>query len=609
MADLLTFSPKLTVLPVLHGSGDFMVRVREELLAGGYGCLAVPLPASMREEVLAAVELLPAVSVVGQETDEEDVFSYVPIDPCQAVIGGIRTAVRSRMAVEFVDLESHRWRPGGHVLPDPYAIKRLPVEQFAAACLPDLPRPEAGSLHDRRARRLGFELHKLELEYGRTLALVHLSDWPWVREAYLHRLEYPEHETYFAPIHTWAVTPDTLTFLLGELPYVTALYERARREAGDDGNLSLDGLKSLLLESRRRWESARPNMRNWLGPKLLTTYLQYVRNLSLMERRLTPDLYTLVVAAQQIGGDRCAIALIETAKDYALEFPPGPHAALQMGIGEADLPEIGEVRMLSRLPGQPVQWRSCKLVPEPPAVDRKKYAMRWDPYEQCSFPPEDDLIENFHAHVREQAKRMLGQDLARSEKFTTSVRDGIDVRETLRHWHTGEIHVKEIPPSRGELEAVVMLFDVPADPDRYVWRTTWHAEHDNESTLGLFATDFRDDLIGPGIGRAQYGGVMFLYPPRFVTDVWTDRTLAASSTLEERLIHAACRHSTPRHVALISPVAPRLEWRRLARDLRKKLVHIPLSRFSQRTIDRLRTVHVLNGKDVRSYAAQYIRGE
>ena len=67
----------------------------------------------------------------------------------------------------------------------------------------------------------------------------------------------------------------------------------------------------------------------------------------------------------------------------------------------------------------------------------------------CSWPPEDDRIESFHRHVRDQAKAILGADLARSEKFTTSVMDGIDIRETLRNWHTGDLYVKVLPPEPG----------------------------------------------------------------------------------------------------------------------------------------------------------------
>src|SRR5438132_1682014 len=96
--DFLGISPRIRVLPIIHGSGDFAVQVREELLSRPYDCVAVPLPPSFQEDVEAAVDRLPAISVVVQrdaeagETDTEadaevePGFSYVPIDPCQGVI-------------------------------------------------------------------------------------------------------------------------------------------------------------------------------------------------------------------------------------------------------------------------------------------------------------------------------------------------------------------------------------------------------------------------------------------------------------------------------------------------------------------------------------------
>ena len=115
-------------------------------------------------------------------------------------------------------------------------------------------------------------------------------------------------------------------------------------------------------------------------------------------------------------------------------------------------PGWGTAFMVSRLPGQALAWRSCELRPRPVEREQKRWRQRWDPFGMCSWPPEDDRIESFHRHVRDQARAILGADLARVEKFTTSVRDGIDIRETLRNWHTGDLYVKVIPPGRGSIE-------------------------------------------------------------------------------------------------------------------------------------------------------------
>jgi len=152
-----------------------------------------------------------------------------------------------------------------------------------------------------------------------------------------------------------------------------------------------------------------------------------------------------------------------------------------------------------------------------------------------------------------------------------------------------------------------MLFDSPADPRDYPWRATWFAEHKNESTLALFATNFQQRMVGPGIGQSTYGGAMFLYPPVAIRDVWIDPRLDFTETLEERLIAAACLHSGGPQVALLSHLPPGAGWRRLARRFRKHLVHVPLASFSDEHVQQLRTVHVLNGSEVRSYAEEFIR--
>jgi hypothetical protein len=280
---------------------------------------------------------------------------------------------------------------------------------------------------------------------------------------------------------------------------------------------------------------------------------------------------------------------------------------MRMGIEQARLPEGDIVNAKCRLPGHLKTWRTTELNPTPPKVEQQKWQMRWNPFGQCSWPPEDVAIEKFRTHVKDAALALIGTDLARSEKFSTSLKDGLDMRETLRNWHSGELYVKVFPPTRGSLDCVVMLFDSPADPRDYPWRTVWHAEHDEESTLSLFATNFMENMVGPGIAMATYGGAMMLFPPRPIPDIWSDAQFDFADTLEERLLAAACHHSEERHIALLSHAPPGAGWRRLASRHNKKLVHIPLSRFSQQTVQQLRIFHVLNGQQIRSFAADFIR--
>lgn len=616
--DFLRIGPRVRALPIIHGAGDYAVRVREELLARPYDCVAVPLPPSFQDDVEAAIGKLPAVSAVLQlDADPADPthgFSYVPIDPCQGVIAALRVAIGERIPREFIDLETPRFVPQTAAFPDPYALKRVSLEGFAAAVLPAVPPPERGSQQADRVVWMAQRLRALEEQYESILFVCSLLDWPWIKDAYLRQLELDDPEPFFSPIQTLVVNPRTLVFMLGELPFITGLYERGRRELTSDDNLSIDGVKELVLRARDRLQGDTPRVAQRITPQLLSVYFRYLRNLALMDRRLTPDFYALVTAAKQTAGDDFALAVAETAREYPYtdwpdddEGSSAGSAQLRMGIERALVPGWGIARMVSRLPGQTLTWRTCELRPKPPERQQQNWKQRWDPFGMCSWPPEDDHIESFHRHVRDAARAIIGADLARSEKFTTSVLDGIDVRETLRNWHTGDLYVKVIPPSRGTIEVVVFLFDTPSDPAVYTHRATWYAEHSEESTLAFYATDPIKNLVGPGIAQAEYGGALFLFPARNIAEIWTDPRLDFADTLEERLLAAAFYHSDERHVAVVSPRPPLASWRRLARRFDRKIVHLPLKRFSGQLVERLRRFHVLNGKTVRSYAAEFIR--
>ena len=64
MTPFLSISEKIFVLPVIHGSGDFAVEIRDRLLRMEPDCIALPLPESFREEVEEGVLDLPVVSIV-----------------------------------------------------------------------------------------------------------------------------------------------------------------------------------------------------------------------------------------------------------------------------------------------------------------------------------------------------------------------------------------------------------------------------------------------------------------------------------------------------------------------------------------------------------------
>lgn len=613
----------IEILPVRHGSGDVAQEIRNLLLTRRIECLAIPLPPSVEHEVERGISFLPAITLITlpEASDSElPQFSTIPIDPCQPVIMAIRFAMAEGIDRAYIDREVQKFEPVRYQVPDPYALKQVSLAGFSSALLPFLPYPKPDSQRWARITWMAFKLHELELDYQSILCLCPLEDWPWLREAYREQPPYGKPETLSGRPVLCRIAPHTLYFTLCELPYITELYERRRVEARSDHHLSVDGIKELLIEARKRWmENQSPEIRqerNWVTPQLLQMFLQYVRNLALLEHRLTSDLYTLILAAKQFAGDGFAATLLDTAKSYAWgaeNIGLSSLPSIAVGIDKIEFME-GEVgRGINRFQSQHLRWRSLSLKPAPPPPVAQRWAFKWNPFGQCSWPPEDQKIEGFAAHVREQAKQCLGADLARVEKFTSSIRDGIDLRETLRHWkesasgQSPDIYVKDIPPTRGNVEVVIFLFEVPADPQKFTWQATWYAEHEEESTLCFFATPFLEHMIGPGIGQSLYGGTLFLFPPRPIPNIWEDPRLEFAQSLEDRLIAGGAAHSQFPHVVLVSPIPPLARWRKIARRFGRTLIPLPLTRFSGQTIARLRQFHVLNGHDIRSYAAKFIR--
>ncbi len=644
MSDTFRLDEKITLLPVVHRSGANAKAVESWLLERKVDCLAVPLPASFRESVLAGVEQLPTLSIVVQAPEPEvlwgneetewsperedgpdsndDVeselengvfpYSYVPIDPSQSVIAAIRYAMGERIPIRFIDLETEVYEgEESYRTPDCYALRDVPLDTFNAALLTTIKRPESAQIAQ-RIDVMASRLHRLRQYYQNIVMVCSVQHWPWIREAYQRQLlesQPREEEAYEAePAINYSVEESTLAFMLGELPYLTAVYEQARYDlvATDAHAPAIDGVKRLLLSARASYMADFGKRARKISPSLISQCLKYIRNLSLLDRRFTPDMYTLVLAAKQTCGDQFAIHVTETLRNYAFqEYLPWP--TVKMGIQKLQLPEGEIVPALCRLGEEQGEWRSLNLNRRPLKDQSRKWQMQWNPFKQCSWLPEDAKIESFRTRVIERAKAIIGADLARSEKFTTSLMDGIDIRETLRHWYAGDLYVKVEPPSVGTLDACLFLFDPQPDPATYSWRTTWFAELEWESTLAFYATDFRKEILGPGIAVANYGGALFLYPPRPIRDVWEDRELEFADTLEERLVAAACMHSESKQIALLSPVSPTAIWRRIAKRFGKSLVHVPMSQFSDAMVAQLRTVHVLNGKEVRSYAAHFIR--
>ena len=183
--------------------------------------------------------------------------------------------------------------------------------------------------------------------------------------------------------------------------------------------------------------------------------------------------------------------------------------------------------------------------------------------------------------------------------------DGIDLRETIRNWHQKKIYVRHTAKYSGNVGAVVIIFDEDRT-ERYGYLTTWLGEHQNESDMAFYSTHPFDHIVGPGVGRAEYGGLMMTLPPRRLFDVWQDPDYEMAQTKAERLLMAALDYSVDPYVVYVAAKPPRSFFRSLAARVNRKIVYLPLGQLSPSKLKKLRVVHVLDGYDRREDAKQYI---
>ncbi|MEQ8768454.1 MAG: hypothetical protein RL885_31405 [Planctomycetota bacterium] len=591
-------------VPSIHGRAAFAREVRKLFLAHRFDVVAVELPPSLQKPVREAANALPNIcAVTYREPEGTDV--YVPMDPCDSIIEAIRLAQRERTRLELIDAEVPDFQGGEVVLPDEYALTRLGLPRFYRAIERAL--PPTGPQGELRERHMAHRLQDLSTGFERVLFVSGLAHLPGIVR-YFRAGSRPAPRGTPPPenVEIRTIHPDSLYFVLGELPYTTYLYERQRSALTLDEFEKVDAIKELIQAARDEHHQKYPDALDHVSPSTLRTLLVYARNLTLQSGRLTPSLYYLAVAARGVAGNELALQLMETAKFYPFLDPLTRYPTLET-TGRRGRIDDEVVDMKNRLPGLAKEWKRLKLERPPEEEDKQKWRTLWDPYRSCSWPPEDEIIEGFTAHVRRRALQVVGQSQMRQEEFVTSLKDGIDLRQTLRDHHLGKIWVKEEPVVRGRVGAVVFIFEETRDDERYPWRSTWQAEHQNESTLAFYATDFREDLVGPGVARSEYGGAMFLFPPIPIFDIWSDPRFDGTRNAMERLTLAALHYAQERYVAYVAAKRPTPWMRAEARERGRHLVFLPISSFSPTTLRKLRRFHVLNGSEVRSWAQKFIR--
>jgi hypothetical protein len=337
----------------------------------------------------------------------------------------------------------------------------------------------------------------------------------------------------------------------------------------------------------------------------MRVFIKYARNLARLTGSLLPDLYHIIMCARGCADDNFAYEMWDLSTYYPWQDLSGKMPTIDI---KADEVWLNGKKFTLRRKFPCIRKRLMRL----PFRDRKnekkpgEWAEKFDGNWICSYPPEDITIENYGTYLRKKGVNIINEENTRVLPFTTSILDGLDLRETLRNWKEKKIYVRESISMQGGVGSVVIIFDEDPENIRYPWKLTWLGEHHQESDMALYSTHPGEKIVGPGIARCEYGGMMMSYPPGRVWDVWADPLYTSAKTKAEVLLMAAIEYSIEKNVVYLAAKAPRSFFKTFANRLNKRIIYIPIGQLSPVSLKKLRVFHVLGGHQVREIAKDYV---
>jgi hypothetical protein len=591
---------RFTYFPVVPGRLEFAIEVRQAILRQRPQVVALELPMPLETAWMRAVQRLPQMSVIlYPEEGEEDRAVYVPIEPADPFTEAARTAREAGMVVLFADPGAGERPHLQDAYPDTYAIRHIGLDRYIESYrLWPQPRSEEITRH---AEGLAWKLQGTD-PLAQVLVVVSLNLLDAVMDAMEEPRAQPLVRTRREGVQVLNPHPDSLAEITVEYPFLQQRYEEFRVTMEETGLIDRRHAQLALFRAAEKDYEAETGERlaHWQRRMLA----RFSRNLALVDHGLCPGLFDLTVAARSVADDNYAWDVWTVAGRYAAQSTATDLMTVRIS-GEEVWIDTKKIRLRRHLPSTKRRLRPVGLKPR----RKEKFAGEWaqalDGTSICSYPPEDLVIEDYGRFLKKKGKSILSEERVRTEPFTTSILDGIDLRETIRKWYEGRIYVRHFQKMAGDVGAVVVIFDEDRD-NRYHYTTTWLGENQNESDMAFYSTFPFDHMVGPGIGRAEYGGFLMSLPARRMYDVWHDADYEFAESKSERLLLAAMDYSLQRYVVYVAARPPRTIFKTIASRVGRTIIYIPIGQLSPVTMKKIRVVHVLDGYDKRPLAKDFV---
>ncbi len=648
--------PGIRILPVLHERLDLAALTRAVLDSADPAAVAVELPTTLAEVVARAVRRLPKLSLLLSEEPGEDalVWAVMPGDP---LVEALRWAEERGRPSFLIDPDIAAPGRRNDPLPDPHVLWTLGPARFV-----DLIRTLAGAgkVSTADTQRESGMAHHLKAAFEKTggsiVALVGAAHANRVAVALARPTADPLARQHRSAVSLHHLHPESLTALLPDPPLAHAAWEAVRNGKVPEApaiedvisrqvELVREGLHLVTGESlaqsgdRRRalveWAAARATApgaggvrgvdRDALGSAAWPVaarswtestreqpaawqrrlFLDFAHRCARVHGQLVPSLYEWTVAARGVADDNLAWEVFDILRTYPWQDEMADDLSTVKVDGEhldLGVRSVRFRRRFFRVKTRPV------LVPvrrRPGPEEAEGWLDAFAGGSLCSYPPEDIVIEDYGRFLKQKATSVVAAERSRSEPFTTSMLDGVDLRETLARWHEGRVWVRESGRTPGTAGSIVVVFD-DDPPGAYPYLMTWLGEHEQESDMAFYSTDPGRQVVGPGILRATYGGFMLTYPPGRLYDVWQDPDYREARSKAEVLVMAAVDYSREKLVVHVAEHAPGAHLKSWASRRGKRLVHLPLGSLSPVSLRRIRVVHILAGHATRGIARSYI---
>lgn len=597
----------LFAVPALHYNMETAAEVCKVFKHLQPSCVAVELPETMQLQLLHAASRLPDISIVTAYQKQSPNLYYFA-EPCDASLEALRSALENQLPAFCIDLDIDHYPDYFDPIPDPYSIFRIGLKKYYQLYETNLPRLSRTEVDDQRELHMARRLKELCLSYEKVLfvggmfhinkifSLIDKSSFPKIKPAARNHIEIA------------TLTEKSTREVMQEWGWISMGYEEARESylknenspfPPDRQNLIFDLLKKGAAEYTQNTGNSFPgyNLRN---------IMKFSRNYAFLGFKLLPDLFQLLSSAKGCVDHNFAYEVWLLATQYPLRKNID-------GLLEHPL-TIEDVWGKSKKIQFHLKQQSRKnLFSSFERRDKSNIRIYPPgPFTICSYPKEDVIIENFGNFLKKKGTQILSEDGAKTIPFSCSIEEGIDTRETIRHWSEKKLYVKSRGKPPGAVGSVVVIFDedMPKEgkayTEKYSWKTTWLGEHSQESDMAFYATPMTQNVVGPGISRCEYGGFMMSYPPRRLFNVWSDPDYLECRTKAEVLLVAAIDYSSKPLIVYVSSTPPRSRIKSFARTYNKKIVYIPIGQLSPVTINKLRGFHVLDGYDKREIADEYI---